>query len=133
MHECFPKHSRMGTARMKSDKETDEEGKKRIVSLESGHKQKKSRRPITSYSKYNNNKHNMVIFYKNWKKYNEKFNSEKNKMDLNIQKMKNHPPSPVYFHKYLMFFQMGHISFHNINANNGLVNVCRLGLVYLTK
>ena len=31
MHECYPKHSRMGTARMKSD--TDE-GKKRGVNLE---------------------------------------------------------------------------------------------------
>ena len=27
IHECFPKHSRMGTARMKQEKETDE-GKK---------------------------------------------------------------------------------------------------------
>ena len=27
--ECFAKHSRMGTARMKYDKKTDEEGKKR--------------------------------------------------------------------------------------------------------
>ena len=27
MHECFPEHSRKGTARMKYDKETDEEGK----------------------------------------------------------------------------------------------------------
>ena len=34
MHECFPKHLRMGTARMKKDKETDEEGKKRGVSME---------------------------------------------------------------------------------------------------
>ena len=34
MHECFPKHSRMGTARMKKDKETDEEGKKRGVNTE---------------------------------------------------------------------------------------------------
>ena len=33
-HECFPTHSRMGTARMKQDKETDEEGKKRGVSVE---------------------------------------------------------------------------------------------------
>ena len=32
-HECFPKHSRMGTARMKLDKETDEEDKKRSVSM----------------------------------------------------------------------------------------------------
>ena len=34
MHECFPKHSRMGTARMKWDKKPDEEGKKRGVSME---------------------------------------------------------------------------------------------------
>ena len=33
MLECFPKHSRMGTERTKSDKETDEEGKKRGVSM----------------------------------------------------------------------------------------------------
>ena len=75
MHECFPKHSRMGTARTKQDKHTDEEGKKRGVSMErskAGTK-KRSRRPITSQSKYNDNKHNMVMFYKIWKsimKYN---------------------------------------------------------------
>ena len=34
MHEWFPKYSRMGTATMKQDKETDEEGKKRGVSIE---------------------------------------------------------------------------------------------------
>ena len=34
MHECFPKLSRMGTGRAKSDKETDEDGKKRGVSME---------------------------------------------------------------------------------------------------
>ena len=27
MHECFPKHLRMGISRMKQDIETDEEGK----------------------------------------------------------------------------------------------------------
>ena len=37
----------------------------------------------------------MVIFYKKWKKYNE-FQLTKNKMDLNNQKMTNHPPSPEY-------------------------------------
>ena len=37
----------------------------------------------------------MVIFYKKWKKYNE-FQLTKNKMDLNIRKMRNHPPSPDY-------------------------------------
>ena len=33
MHECFPKHLRMGTARMKYDRERDED-KKRCVSME---------------------------------------------------------------------------------------------------
>ena len=36
----------------------------------------------------------MVIFYKKWKKYNET-QLTKNKMELNIRKMTNHPPSPV--------------------------------------
>ena len=35
----------------------------------------------------------MVIFYKKMKKYNE-IQLTKNKMDLNIRKMTNHPPSP---------------------------------------
>ena len=34
MHECFPKHSPMGTARMKEDNDTDEDGKKTGVSME---------------------------------------------------------------------------------------------------
>ena len=34
MHECFHKHSRVGTARMKEDNETDEDGKKRGVIME---------------------------------------------------------------------------------------------------
>ena len=34
MHECFPKHLRMVTARMKYDKETDKECKQRGVSPE---------------------------------------------------------------------------------------------------
>ena len=34
MHESFPKYSRMGTARMKYDKETEVEGKKKGVSME---------------------------------------------------------------------------------------------------
>ena len=44
MHECFPKHLRMGTARMKEDKET-EEGTKIGVSVErstAGSKNKRS-------------------------------------------------------------------------------------------
>ena len=36
----------------------------------------------------------MVIFYKRWKKYNE-IQLTKNKMDLNILKMTNHPSSSI--------------------------------------
>ena len=36
----------------------------------------------------------MVIFYKKWKKYNE-IQLTKSKMDLNMRKLTNHPPSPV--------------------------------------
>ena len=32
--ECFPKRSRMGTARLKQDEESEEEGYKREVSIE---------------------------------------------------------------------------------------------------
>ena len=35
----------------------------------------------------------MVIFYQKWKKYNET-QLTKIKMDLNIRKITNHPPSP---------------------------------------
>ena len=40
----------------------------------------------------------MVIFYQKWKKYNE-IQLTKNKMDLNIRKMTNHPPSPEHSRK----------------------------------
>ena len=42
----------------------------------------------------------MVIFYKKWKKDNE-FQLTKNKMDLNIRKMTNHPPSPGIYIRYI--------------------------------
>ena len=35
----------------------------------------------------------MITFCKKWKKYNE-IQLTKNKMDLNIRKITNHPPSP---------------------------------------
>ena len=35
----------------------------------------------------------MVIFYKKWKKYNE-IQLTKTKMEINIRKITNHPPSP---------------------------------------
>ena len=49
---------------------------------------------INIWSKYNNNKYNILIFYKKLKKYNE-LQLTKNKIDLNTRIMKNHPPSPV--------------------------------------
>ena len=38
VQECFPKHSHMGTTRMKLDKETDYDGKKSGVSMERSNK-----------------------------------------------------------------------------------------------
>ena len=40
----------------------------------------------------------MVTFYKKQKKYN-KIQLTKNKIDLNIRKMTNHPPTPVDLYK----------------------------------
>ena len=48
---------------------------------------------MTTKPKYNNNKQNMVKFYKKWKKQNE-IQLTKNKMDLNNLKITNHPPFP---------------------------------------
>ena len=48
----------------------------------------------------------MVIFYKKWKKYNE-FQLTKNKMDLNIRKMTNHPPSPGRARVFSKLSRMG--------------------------
>ena len=51
MQEYFPKHSRMETARMKQDKDTDEdtEVRREYGKKQRGHERKKSRRPITPY------------------------------------------------------------------------------------
>ena len=59
---------------------------------------KKSRLPITNKSKYNNNKHNIVVFYK-IKKYSEIQLTKK--INLNNRKIKNHPPSPS-LHELIM-------------------------------
>ena len=45
VQECFPKHSRIGTARIKQDKETDEESKKSVVSMERSKAARKKVRP----------------------------------------------------------------------------------------
>ena len=50
----------------------------------------------------------MVIFYKKCKKYYE-IQLTKNKRDLNIQKITNHPPSP------------GHCILLNVDANINVV------------
>ena len=74
MHECFPRHSCMRTARMK-DKETGQEGNKRGLSMERSNSlvRKKKQAPTAyhSSSKYNNDKYIMVFFCKIWIKNNE--------------------------------------------------------------
>ena len=60
MNERFPKHSRIGTAKMKYDKETEEEGKRRGVSMErskAGSKEKRSPEGLNYYNQ------NTIIIY----------------------------------------------------------------------
>ena len=68
---------------------------------------------ITTKSKSNNNKYNMVIHYKNWKKYNE---IQFKKMDSNNLNMKNHPPSDF------------HASFYNSYINTVTFNRVRFSI-----
>ena len=95
MHECFPKYSRMGTARMKEDKETDDEGKQRGVSMK---RSKVNTKEISPASPSLPNQNTILIkimrmaFYNTCKKYTE-IQLTKNKMCLNNRKMTNHPPS----------------------------------------
>ena len=49
MQECFPKHWRMGTARTKYDKETDEYGKKRGVRVLKEAKRARKKEVPTAY------------------------------------------------------------------------------------
>ena len=55
MHECFPKHSPIGTAKNEIRQRNRKRNIKRGVSME---------RSVAGLSKYNNNKHNIIIFYK---------------------------------------------------------------------
>ena len=48
MNECFPKHLRMGTARLKLDNETEEENKKRRMIVEISTVDTKTRSPVQS-------------------------------------------------------------------------------------
>ena len=50
MHGCFPKHSRMGTTRMKQDKDTEQEGEKSEYGRKEVQRARKkmSRQPITT-------------------------------------------------------------------------------------
>ena len=70
----------MGTARMNQDKETDQEGTKRGVSVKKSKAgtKKMSRKPITTKSKYNINKHDIYSFIR----------YGKSTMKLNKQKLK---------------------------------------------
>ena len=57
----------------------------------------------------------MVIFNKKWKKYNE-IQFIKNKMDLNIQKMTNHPPSPA--HEIIIIWVKTYVVSGKFNINH---------------
>ena len=59
VHECFPKHLRVGTC--SKHKQTEGEIKNRGLCMERSKvgTKKKSRRLISTLSKYNNNQHNI--------------------------------------------------------------------------
>ena len=63
MHECFHKHSGMGTVRMKEDKETDEEGKKRGVSMERSNVKKERSPDGLSLPNQNTILINIIYYY----------------------------------------------------------------------
>ena len=97
MHVCFPKHSRMATARMKSGNETDVDGKKRGVSMVKNTTGTKERSP-DSLSVPNQNTILINIKWYYFTRYGKRYNETqliKNKIDLKNRKMTNHPPSPV--------------------------------------
>ena len=53
-----------------------------MLRSKAGTKKNKSQWPITTWSKYNNNKHNIQLLYKIWKKSNE-IQLTKHKIDFN--------------------------------------------------
>ena len=63
----------------------------------------------------------MVIFYKKWKKHNE-IQLTKNKMDLNIRKMINNPPSPEILNQ--SFNLSNFIKFFDLYKNRSLECGC---------
>ena len=51
---------------------------------------KKHEKRVVNLIKYNNNKHNMLVLYKRWKKHNE-IQLTKNKMDLTVAEPGDEP------------------------------------------
>ena len=56
LHECFLRHLRMRTARMKQGKETDEESKTRAVSMDISKTRTKGKKEVTTTNYHNQNK-----------------------------------------------------------------------------
>ena len=96
MHKCFPKHSSMGTARMKLAKETDEEGKKRGVSMERNKAGIKKRNPDSLSNLIKIQTMNYLIRYvKSRMKFNLKTKTNGLKQ-LKNQKSSTPPPPLAY-------------------------------------
>ena len=96
LQECFPKHSRMGTERNKTKRQTKTVRREALVWKEAKRARKK-----TSPDGLSHPNQNTIIINKIWYyfirngKSTMKFNWQK-KMDLNIWKITNHPPSPLH-------------------------------------
>ena len=76
---------------------TDEDGKKRGVSMEKVQRARKKEVPTDNLSLPNQNTILINIKWYYYTRYGKKYNEiqlTKNKIDLNNQKMRNHPPSP---------------------------------------
>ena len=80
-----------GNSKNEVRQRNSEEGKKRGASIERSKAGTKKKEVLTAYDI--NNKQNIIVFYKIWKKYNE-IQLTKIKMDLNNRKMTNHPAFP---------------------------------------
>ena len=93
MQECFPKHSRMGTARWnKTMRQTKTDRRDAWVWKKVQRARKISPDGLPHPNRNTIIINNLVKFYKKWKKHNE-IQLTKNNMDLNNRKMTNHPPS----------------------------------------
>ena len=95
----FPNTLTWAQQEWEQKEETDEEGKKRGVSIESKEFTKERTPDGLSVPNQNTILINIILFYKIWNKYNE-IQLTKNKMGLDNPRMTNHPSSPNLYARW---------------------------------